>query len=92
MLGVQKALDHLQAKQCLLKKQLIFYWIELQLLHRQGALCSQTHQALTRGGRDVAEAILHLTQYYGMCSADRTILFSLLVLGRFPTPAQQGKD
>jgi hypothetical protein len=63
--SVQKALDDLQEKQYLLRKQLIFYWIELQLLHRQGAVCLETHEALTRGEREVANAIIHLTQYYG---------------------------
>ena len=65
ILSVQKALDDLQEKQHLLRKQLIFYWIELQLLHWQGVQCSKTHEVLTRGKREVANAIVHLTQYYG---------------------------
>ena len=65
ILSVQKALDDLQEKQHLLRKQLIFYWIELQLLHWQGVQCSKTHEALTWGEREIANAIVHLTQYYG---------------------------
>ena len=68
ILGVQKALDQLQAKQFVLRKQLLFYWIELQLLQWQGLLCSETHEALACGEREVAEAILHLPQYYGRSS------------------------
>jgi len=48
-----------------LRNQLLIYWIQLQALQHQGALCSETHQALTRGHRDVAEATLQLTQYLG---------------------------
>ena len=39
--------------------------IELQLLHQQGVQCSKTHEALTWGEREIANAIVHLTQYYG---------------------------
>ena len=65
ILSVQKALDDLQEKQYLQRKQLIFYWIELQLLHRQGVQCSKTHEVLTWGECEIANAIVHLTQYYG---------------------------
>ena len=65
ILSVQKALDDLQEKQYLLRKQLIFYWNELQLLHQQGAQCSKTHEALTRGECEITNTIVHLTQYYG---------------------------
>ena len=65
ILSVQKALDDLQEKQHLLRKQLVFYWIELQLLHQQGVQCSKTHEVLTRGEHEIANTIVHLTQYYG---------------------------
>ena len=87
ILSVQKALDDLQEKQHLLRKQLIFYWIELQLLHLQGVQCSKTHEVLTWGKREIANAIVHLTQYYGRLFILFYIVNCSLPPGRFPIPA-----
>ena len=61
ILSVWKALDDLQKKQYLLRKQLIFYWIELQLLHQKGIQCSKSHKVLTWGKCEIANTIVHLT-------------------------------
>ena len=93
ILSVQKALDDLQTKQYLLREQLLYYWIKLQLLQQQGALCLQTYEALTQGGCDVADAILHFMQYYSRSSAlpDQLIHLIHSHQSRFPTMAHQGQ-
>ena len=79
-------------KQEALRNQLLIHWIQLQMLQCQGALCSETHRALTREHRDIAKAILQLTQYLGRSNypIEDLLIIAMMNVGTFPKPTPQG--
>lgn len=63
--AIRSAIENLQAEQETLRRQLIFFCVQLQTLQRQSTLCSETFQALSRGHKDIAAATLQVTQHLG---------------------------
>ena len=82
---LQEGVEQLQVQQEELRKKIMFYWIQLQVLHRQAALCKESHRALVLGQRDVAEAALVLSQYLGrsLFMTDKNVFN--VAIGTFPT-------
>ena len=87
--SLQIALDQLQARQSDLQKQLLFYWIDLQALNQQGALCSETYKALLCDQCKVSETMFKLTQYYGKCRMQNLYILFKFHTGRFHMQAEQ---
>ena len=77
LLILQKAIEQMQSKLENLQTQLIFYWVQLQVLKRQSILCLESHQELVNVHREAAKATLHLTQYSSrsLTQCGQTLIF-----------------
>ena len=89
---LQKGVEKMQMRQEALQNQLLIYWIQLQTLQCQGALCSENHWALTREHQHIAKAMLQLIQYLGKVNyhIKSSLLIAMMNIGTFPKPTPQG--